>query len=93
MRLEDLPGLGKKSAAQLQRIGIYTKADLEKTGALAAYIQLGQCSDSKPSLNFLYAMVGALQDRDWRDVARHDRADLLLQLDAYAQQQAMLADS
>ena len=32
------------------------------------------------SLNLLYALIGAVENRDWRDVARDDRAGILLRL-------------
>lgn len=88
--LEKLRGLGKQSAKSLNSIGLYTYADLHQRGALNAYLQLSQSMLEKPSLNFLYAMVAALEDRDWRDVAKHDKADLLLQLDAYEDIQQQL---
>jgi DNA transformation protein len=33
------------------------------------------------SLNLLYALIGAVEDRDWRDVAREDRTAILLRLE------------
>jgi DNA transformation protein len=33
------------------------------------------------SLNMLYALIGAVEDRDWREVARTDRTSILMRLD------------
>jgi len=37
----------------------------------------------KPSLNFLYAMVGALENVNWTSVAKKDKYRLLMELDGY----------
>jgi hypothetical protein len=52
------------------------KKDLEKIGALEAYIRM-----KEPYLCFLYALVGALENRSWLDVAHHDKTRLLIELD------------
>jgi hypothetical protein len=49
---------------------------LEKIGALEAYIRM-----KEPHLCFLYALVGALENRSWLDVAHHDKTRLLIELD------------
>ncbi|MBP8145482.1 MAG: TfoX/Sxy family DNA transformation protein, partial [Inhella sp.] len=33
------------------------------------------------SLNLLYALIGAVEDRDWREVQREQRSAILLRLD------------
>ncbi|AYQ56004.1 DNA transformation protein TfoX [Bathymodiolus thermophilus thioautotrophic gill symbiont] len=76
--LATLRGLGKKTEQQLNKIGIYTRADLQKTGAIATYIKLGE-----PHLCFLYALTGALEDRSWLEVAQHDKTRLIIELDNY----------
>lgn len=81
MKLRDLKGLGPKSERQLNDIDIFTKEDLEKTGAINAFIQLSNHSNIKPSLNFLYAMVGALENKHWADIAKNDKYRLLMELE------------
>ncbi|CAB5499214.1 hypothetical protein THERMOT_1375 [Bathymodiolus thermophilus thioautotrophic gill symbiont] len=76
--LATLRGLGKKTEQQLNKIDIYTRADLQKTGAIATYIKLGE-----PHLCFLYALTGALEDRSWLEVAQHDKTRLIIELDNY----------
>ncbi len=61
MKLRDLKGLGPKSEACLKAGGISSKEELESIGAVSAFIKLKEADDSKPNLNFLYAMVGALE--------------------------------
>lgn len=80
--LSELKGLGPKSIRCLNEIGIHTRADLEQTGPVNAYVKLQQqCTIMKPSLNLLYGMVGALQDVHWTEIAKHERIRLLMELE------------
>lgn len=72
--------LGPKSRAWLAEIGIHTLAQLRATGAVPAYVAL-KASRRGVSLNLLYALVGAVDGLDWREVRRTRRLELLLQLD------------
>ncbi|MFW5442713.1 MAG: TfoX/Sxy family DNA transformation protein [Methylococcaceae bacterium] len=60
--MSKLKGLGPKTEKYLNEIGIYSKDDLVKIGAVNAYIKLQKESRFKPSMNFLYAMVGAVEN-------------------------------
>ncbi len=91
-RLRDLIGLGPKSEAMLSAIGIKTPENLKEIGAVEAFIKLRQAADPKPSLNFLYAMVGALENRSWLDIARHERESLLMALDGFSELEKELAN-
>jgi len=82
-KLSNLKGLGPKSEKCLNEIGIYTKEDLEEIGAVQAFIKLKKECSIKPSLNFLYAMVGALEDKRWDDIAKSEKTRLLIELDGY----------
>ena len=77
----NLPGLGPKSLAMLAAAGIHSRADLERLGAVRAYLRV-KAAGQAASLNLLWAMEGALTGRDWRVVAREERGRLLLELDA-----------
>lgn len=81
--LSKLKGLGPKSEEYLNEIGIYSKAQLQKIGAVRAFIKLTKECGNKPSLNFLYAMVGALEGEHWTKIAKHDKERLLLELEGY----------
>lgn len=80
-RLSDMRNLGPKSEAMLVAAGIHTPAQLEACGAVETFIALKQAGQAV-SLNMLWAMEGALSNRDWRDVARDDKLRLLMELEA-----------
>lgn len=73
-------GLGPKSRAQLAVLGIHTLADLQAQDAYLLYARLKQAWPAA-SLNLLYALMGAQEDRDWREIARERRSEVLLRLD------------
>jgi DNA transformation protein len=64
----------------LEQADIRTVAQLQKLGAVRAYLQVKRNSGNA-SLNLLWAMEGALTGRHWLDVAKHDRLRLLLELE------------
>ena len=78
-----LKGLGKKSVECLQSVGIFTREDLMNVGPVAAFNRLTAAPGISPSLNFLYAMVGALENRHWLDIAQNERTQVLNQFDGY----------
>ncbi len=79
-RLRDMRGLGPRSEAMLHEVGITTPEALRALGSLDAYERLVRAG-LHVSLNLLWAIEGALSDRDWRVVAREDRTHLLGELD------------
>ncbi|MFN7779815.1 MAG: helix-hairpin-helix domain-containing protein [Betaproteobacteria bacterium] len=76
-----LPNLGPKSAAVLAQVGVRTLADLRRIGAVPAYLR-AEAAAPGVSLNLLYALVGALDGCDWREVKRTRRLELLMQLES-----------
>ncbi|MEQ1838010.1 MAG: TfoX/Sxy family protein [Candidatus Nitrotoga sp.] len=78
--MDDIPNLGPKSRRMLEQAGIHSMKELRKLGAVRAYLQV-KSGDSKASLNLLWALEGALSERHWQDVARHDRLRLLLEME------------
>jgi DNA transformation protein and related proteins len=76
----DLPNLGPKSRAILAGVGIYGLADLQRLGAVSAYLQAKR-SGANVSLNLLWALEGALTNTAWQVVAKRHRTSLLLALD------------
>lgn len=81
--ISQLRGLGPKSEETLSAIGITTRAELAAVGAVPAYLRLIEAGKIKPNLNYLYALVGGLEDRTWLEVAREDKARLLMELEGY----------
>lgn len=78
----ELRNLGKVSSQMLVSAGIRSETQLSEMGAVPAYIAV-KAASRKASLNLLWAIEGALTNRDWRDISRDERMSLLLQLDDY----------
>jgi len=90
--LSKLKGLGPKSERCLNEIGIFTLDDLKAVGPVRAFIRLREEGSIKPSLNFLYAMVGATENVHWVEVAQHEKGKLLMTLDGYQEFEAILKE-
>ena len=90
--LRKLKGLGPKSERCLNEIGIETKEDLQRVGPVQAFIKLQRECSIKPSLNFLYALVGALEDRSWKEVAKTERGRLLTELEGYEEFEVLMKE-
>lgn len=70
-----LRNLGPASRRWLAAIGVHTRRDLEKLGAVDAYAIL-KSHGYKASLNLVYAIEGALRDCDWKRLPARRRAQL-----------------
>lgn len=92
MRLRDLKGLGPRSEEHLCSVGICTPEELKEQGAVEAFVKMRNVSNIKPSLNFLYALVGALEKRNWLDIAKNERESILMALDGFAELEKELAN-
>lgn len=90
MKLRDLKGLGEKSEKRLVEVGIATPDELREIGPVRAFIKLRKECSTKPSLNFLYAMVGALEEKYWADIAKSEKGRLLMELEGYRELEEML---
>lgn len=75
-----LPGFGPKSTQALATIGIHTLEELQARDVYEVYRRLKE-EVPGTSLNFLYALIGAVEGRDWREVQRSNRTETLLRLD------------
>lgn len=76
-----LRNIGPKTAEWLRAADLQTPAALHAMGAVAVYEKLID-SGVPENLNLLWALEGAIQDRDFLDIARHERERLLTELDA-----------
>jgi len=92
-RLRDLPGLGLKSEAMLQRVGIETVAQLRELGAVQAYMKVQRSSHKPPGMNLLYALVGAIEGVHWQTVAREQKSALLTQLEGIREMEAVFKNA
>ena len=90
--LKSLNGLGAKSQEKLHSIGITTKKDLHDIGPVRAYMKLKAAYPNTVSLNFLYAMVGALENVDWREIANEEKGRLLTELEGYEELRQLIGD-
>ncbi|MES2935281.1 MAG: TfoX/Sxy family protein [Pseudomonadota bacterium] len=75
-----LRNLGPKSWQMLEAAGIDSVEQLFRMGSIAAYADVKKAG-CKPGLNLLWAIEGALTERDWKDIAKNERVSLLMQLD------------
>jgi len=91
LKLSSLKGLGPKSQACLNEVGIFTREDLEAIGAVGAFLKLKEECATKPSMNFLYAMVGALEGKHWAKIAKEEKSRLLMELDDYQALEAIFS--
>jgi DNA transformation protein and related proteins len=78
--MSQLRGIGPVSKRLLIAYGIESLEDLRRVDVFELYARIRQ-REGSASLNLLYALLGAQQDRDWRDVAREDRTMILMRLD------------
>ncbi|MDH5217698.1 MAG: TfoX/Sxy family protein [Gammaproteobacteria bacterium] len=90
--LSKLKGLGPKSERSLNEIGIYSKEDLEKTGAVRAFLQMEKECSIKPGLNFLYAMVGALENKSWIEIAKQEKERLIFEIEGCKELDNLFSD-
>lgn len=79
--------LGPKSWQMLEAAEIRSAERLREVGAVAAFVAAERTA-CRPSLNLLWALEGALTDRDWKEIAQQERTSLLLQLDDLRRQGA-----
>lgn len=76
-----LRNLGPASQHMLAQAGIHTEIQLRNLGAAAVFVAVKRAA-CKPSLNLLWALEGAIHDRDWKDIAKAERLSLLTQVEA-----------
>lgn len=90
--LKDLQGLGPKSESMLKDAGIDSIETLLSLGAIRAFIQVSKTSKNKPSLNLLYALAGALEDKHWLTIAKQRKSQLIMQLDDFQELEKLFED-
>ena len=80
LRLRDLKGLGVKSEEMLAQVGVDTVADFMAADPFNIYKKL-KVKIPSTSLNFLYAMIGAQENRHWKEVKDELKTGILLRLE------------
>ncbi len=89
--ISELSCLGPASEKMLATINIHTREDLENIGPVQAYLELEQHHTPKPSLNLLYAMMLALEDRPWSSLTKEERVYLIMEIEAYHELQKQIS--
>jgi DNA transformation protein len=75
-----LRNLGPKSAMMLAEAGVRTTGELRALGAVRAYLRVKSFRPKSASLNLLWAIAAGLEDRDWRELSREEKASLLAEV-------------
>jgi DNA transformation protein len=78
--LSSLKGLGPRSAEMLPLVGIRTADELLATDPYEVYARL-RAAVPGTSLNALYAIIGAIEDRNWLDIKRERKGEILMRLE------------
>ena len=74
--------LGPVSSSWLTRVGITTTAELIERGAVEVFADVEALPDVHPSLALLWALLGAVDDCDWRSVDEASKRNALAELHA-----------
>lgn len=88
LAVKELKNIGTTVAQRLNQVGIRTKNDLKRVGAVTAYCEIKQRHPEArtPFCFYLYSLEGALRDQHWddigEDVKQALRADAARFLDA-----------
>lgn len=74
-QLANLPNIGKVVEEQLNKVGIETTEQLEKTGAENAWLKI-QSIDSSACIHRLLALEGAIRGIKKTDISAERKAEL-----------------
>jgi len=80
MSIASLQGLGAKSSAALRSIGIASIEELRARDPFDVYALL-KARVPGTTLNFLYGLIGAIENVHWQEIKRTRRTEILLRLD------------
>ena len=71
--VRELRNIGATVAQRLHEIGIRTKDDLERVGAVTAYCEIKHRHPEArtPLCYYLYSLEGALRDQHWDDIGEN----------------------
>ncbi|UGQ45351.1 TfoX/Sxy family DNA transformation protein [Massilia endophytica] len=75
-----LKGLGPRSEGMLAQVGIHTVEALLASDPYEVYARL-KATVPGTSLNALYALIGAIEDRHWLDIKRERKGEILMRLE------------
>jgi DNA transformation protein and related proteins len=78
--LSSLKGLGPRSEEMLPQVGIHNADDLLAADPYEIYKRL-KATVPGTSINALYAIIGAIEDRNWQDIKRERKGEILMRLE------------
>jgi DNA transformation protein len=78
--LRELRNLGPKSEAMLAQVGIHSVRQLRQADPFEVYARV-KAAVPGTSRTLLYAIVGALEDRDWQAVRKERGTEIMMRLD------------
>ncbi|MBS0569181.1 MAG: TfoX/Sxy family protein [Proteobacteria bacterium] len=73
--------VGPKGAAWLRQVGVRTQDDLVRLGPVDAFMKVKRAG-FRPSLNLLYALAGAIENRHWADLPDEQKHALVAAAEA-----------
>jgi DNA transformation protein len=79
-----IEGIGPKSNAMLAKAGLISREQLLKIGSVQAFLKV-KAAGCNPSLNFLWGLESVITGQHWREVAKHSRTALLMELEERSQ--------
>ncbi|MEM9360904.1 MAG: TfoX/Sxy family protein [Pseudomonadota bacterium] len=76
--VRQLKNIGSTVARRLHEIGIQTRDDLARVGAVSAYCELKQRypNTRMPLCYYLYSLEGALRDQHWDNIGNDLKKEL-----------------
>ncbi len=66
----------------LAEAGITTLDELQELGAVKAYARVKAQRPTFASLNLLWALAAGLEDRDWRELTKDEKAALVSEVNS-----------
>lgn len=78
--LSSLKGLGPRSEEMLPQVGIHSADELLAADPYEVYKRL-KATVPGISINALYAIIGAIEDRNWQDIKRERKGEILMRLE------------
>ncbi len=77
-KLTELRNIGKKLAARLNEVGIFSEDELQNVGAVNAHNMIKEKypNETLPVCYYLYSFEGALADKHWDDIGEKKKREL-----------------
>ena len=81
-KLVELKNIGKKIAARLNEVGIFSEDELKIIGSANAHrmIKENYPGEVLPMCYYLYSFEGALLDKHWTEIGEKRKKELIIQI-------------